>query len=448
MQSVGSDLDSTSSQHIYLIVSFAKFTRNLVADVPFNQKNAFIIEPHIRQLIYLYTAWTKEGDESTFTITRILAQTLSNLVTGNQELLDQFWDVQMQLSQEKSILIRLTGIPDPRTLMSVLVLVTNCIYDNHKRGYALVTTSIGVRVCVSILDRLEGPLDRPESGDEEKVFELGYGLFSRLFHLGLFPEIYRRTSMQDEVISPTQTTLLKLVDSFLQSVPASFLDEGDHLRNLAGFLASTFLVQAEIGRRAIQQQSSGGAVDLQLSGVCVALVLLSTSLSSILLAERENGGGETTEPDLVSMTLPCVDAISGCRSPTGSGFIESLLETLRTFDAFLPRVNFGKVKPSYPQHGNGGGGVPAQSAGEAGFSYLKRDLVRLLGILCYNNEVMQDRVRVCGGIPVVLNLCVIDDRNPYLREHALFALRNLLHNNSENKAVVDTFRDDEHVGLL
>jgi len=111
----------------------------------------------------------------------------------------------------------------------------------------------------------------------------------------------------------------------------------------------------------------------------------------------------------------------------------------------LPRINFGKVKPQNP---NGGAGVPTQSAGEVGFSYLKRDLVRLLGILCYDNKAMQDRVRVCGGIPVVLNLCVIDDRNPYLREHALFALRNLVHDNSENQAVIDTFRAaDEHVGL-
>lgn len=355
--------------------------------------------------------------------------------------------------------------------MSVLVLVMNCIYDSHERGYALVTTSTGVRVCVSILDRLDGLLDRPESGDEGKAFELGYRLFSRLFELGLFPEIYRRTSVQDEVISPTQTTLLKLVDSFLQSAPASFLGEGDHLRNLAGCLASAFLFQAENGRRAIQQvtgmpspetgattdirvsgvpaqRSSGGATYLQLSGVCVALVLLSTSLSSILLVERENGGGATAVPVLVSVTPSCIDAISGPRSSSGSGFIESLLETLRAFDTFLPRINFGKVKSSYPQQPIGGGGAPAQSAGEAGFNYLKRDLVRLLGILCYNNKAMQDRVRLCGGIPVVLNLCVIDDRNPYLREHALFALRNLLYKNSENQAVVDTFRDDEqHVGL-
>lgn len=63
---------------------------------------------------------------------------------------------------------------------------------------------------------------------------------------------------------------------------------------------------------------------------------------------------------------------------------------------------------------------------------------------------------MCGGIPVVLNLCVVDERNPCecprrrtlacalltcagadLREHAVFALRNLLHGNAENQAFVD-----------
>ena len=47
-----------------------------------------------------------------------------------------------------------------------------------------------------------------------------------------------------------------------------------------------------------------------------------------------------------------------------------------------------------------------------GFSYLKRDLVRLLGILCHLNKAVQDRIRIAGGIAVVLNLCVVDERNP------------------------------------
>jgi ataxin-10 len=55
-------------------------------------------------------------------------------------------------------------------------------------------------------------------------------------------------------------------------------------------------------------------------------------------------------------------------------------------------------------------GVKTEDVSE--FPYLKRDLVRLLGILCHNRKAMQDRIRLCGGISVVLNLFTIDDRNP------------------------------------
>jgi hypothetical protein len=35
----------------------------------------------------------------------MLTQTLSNLVTGNQKLLDQFWAVHMQIPEEQSVLM-------------------------------------------------------------------------------------------------------------------------------------------------------------------------------------------------------------------------------------------------------------------------------------------------------------------------------------------------------
>lgn len=92
-----------------------------------------------------------------------------------------------------------------------------------------------------------------------------------------------------------------------------------------------------------------------------------------------------------------------------------------------------------------------------GFAYLKRDLVRLLGILCHGITAVQDRARLCGGIEVVMNLCVIDERNPCtspsatavlgiyfvpldLREHAIFTLHNLLQGNAENQAVVEAIK--------
>ena len=102
----------------------------------------------------------------------------------------------------------------------------------------------------------------------------------------------------------------------------------------------------------------------------------------------------------------------------------SRAETLRAFDKFLPRITFGKaapapvpvpsdgtsprVAPDAARPGNGAG----RAADPKGFAYLKRDLVRLLGILASGRQAVQDRVRACGGLPVVLNLSVVDDRNP------------------------------------
>lgn len=83
------------------------------------------------------------------------------------------------------------------------------------------------------------------------------------------------------------------------------------------------------------------------------------------------------------------------------------LDTLRLLDLFLPRIYFGKSVPSpatAQQH------VPEVDA--TGFLYVKRDLVRLLGVLAHESPAVQDRTRNADGIPVVMNLCVIDERNP------------------------------------
>lgn len=56
--------------------------------------------------------------------------------------------------------------------------------------------------------------------------------------------------------------------------------------------------------------------------------------------------------------------------------------------------------------------IPEGVSPNTGFSYLKRDLVRLLGVLCHDVKPVQDRVREAGGLPVIMNMCVIDERNP------------------------------------
>jgi ataxin-10 len=206
-----------------------------------------------------------------------------------------------------------------------------------------------------------------------------YALFSELFQFGYFPELYNRTSLyadsypsnptrfpvlmsryrDAEPVSPTQTTLLKLLDSFLHTVPSPFRDRGDVRTSLAGFLAAAFLLQAEYARHSVQQaigdrepppdrnaatdirECSGDtahsaiwSLDGRLPGVWVALVLLSTSLSSILLAEQEyqdnDGHGASAGPGAVTSSH---GTVSDSRSPSGTGFIEELLGMM------VPRIS-------------------------------------------------------------------------------------------------------------
>lgn len=46
-----------------------------------------------------------------------------------------------------------------------------------------------------------------------------------------------------------------------------------------------------------------------------------------------------------------------------------------------------------------------------GFTYLKRYLIRLLGILAYRSKAIQDRVPLREGTPAIPKMCVIDERN-------------------------------------
>lgn len=166
-------------------------------------------------------------------------------------------------------------------------------------------------------------------------------------------------------------------------------------------------------------------LDLLLPKVCEALVLITQCITTITLEEEDD------VDDDVDVDNELKAFFNGAQSEGGEGLIESLLETLRLLDLFLPRINFGKPVAQIPQ-----GAV----ADPTGFSYLKRDLVRLLGILCQGTKAVQDRVRLCGGIPVVMNLCVVDERNPYLREHAILTLHNLLEGNTDNQAIVDSIK--------
>ncbi|KAI0794004.1 spinocerebellar ataxia type 10 protein domain-containing protein [Fomes fomentarius] len=508
-----------------LSTTLAKFTRNLVAQVPSNQQQAYQFESSIRKLVYHYTSFSAIQHPTSYPVTRMLAQALSNIITKNDACADRLWSTYLSLPEEQNILSRLFASPDARTVSATFVLVLNCVHGSNDRSKLLVEAARGPRTFLALLDRMSSLFAAEESSEEGRAFDIGYEVVSRIIESGISGDLYAKLAVEEEPIAPHQTTLLKLLDSYLHSSdPERVCDlalsrrlhaDDDCLCNVLthSFLAMSAYVQSSL-RRALGPQGpstpdifglnstatdSPGSdavtgnmslneprvpsafngdnvhhiplqeVDILLPKVCEGLVLVTGCLTTIALRAEE---AAVAHPSPTSVH-PQSSATSTSISPSpraimgnvatsgGQRFIESLIETLRLIDAFVPRITFGKVvqRPAAPvahaiasdreEQGHRIANAPDTRLSESenelraaaqAFAHVKRDLVRLLGILASQDRAVQDRVRGCGGIPVVMNLCVVDDHNPYLREHAILALRNILAGNLENQAVVDAVR--------
>ncbi|XP_050386233.1 uncharacterized protein LOC126802627 [Argentina anserina] len=66
----------------------------------------------------------------------------------------------------------------------------------------------------------------------------------------------------------------------------------------------------------------------------------------------------------------------------------------------------------------------------------RRDIVGVIGNCLYGRKLVQDEIRRKNGLLLLLQQCVTDDDNPYLREWGIWCVRNLLERNEENQQAV------------
>ncbi|KAF9106206.1 hypothetical protein BGX27_009266 [Mortierella sp. AM989] len=138
-----------------------------------------------------------------------------------------------------------------------------------------------------------------------------------------------------------------------------------------------------------------------------------------------------------------------------AGLIESAIELLRQADKSLVRVsNPATTTPistsaTPAMTANAESTLLSNTSTEQGqqsfFIGLKRDIVRLVGNLAYRSRYVQDLIRECNGLIVMLSQCNIDDANPYLREYAILAMKNILAGNAENQALIEELQPIEAV---
>ncbi|KAF8757987.1 hypothetical protein RHS01_03524 [Rhizoctonia solani] len=247
--------------------------------------------------------------------------------------------------------------------------------------------SIGVggrAICVSLLEKADQIHEDEERASSDNLFEDG----------GLEP-LYQSLHSSDETISPHQITLLKLLDGYIDVQPRAC----ESSPSLSAFLPNTLLTLLQTTKSWTSVDTSSEAelaLNENLPQVSIATVLVSQMLSNVLMAEQTVWENAIVKENWTTYTGNASKHIYEANAPP-------------TDKASLPASRF---------------------------ELQKRDLVRLLGILVHDDPNIQTRVREAGGVQVVLGLCAIDESNPFIREHALFTLRNLLYKNSDNQRIV------------
>ena len=254
-----------------------------------------------------------------------------------------------------------------------------------------------------------------------------------------------RSPSETEPISAAQSTLLKLYDAHAQTHAAP---------SPPVFLVPTsikYMTYISTAMSAAVNEAKGASPfsDVRFGKVYEALVLVLQGLLRVGLAERETeeveveelGKGEEGE------VVQAMKASGRDAGGEAGGVIGRSIELLGLADVIQPRLIRTKPISEIPED---------PETAPPGFAHLRRDLVRILGLLSYGDKDIQDRVREAGGLEMVLSLCGMDESHPCkfiqftdqlcsfayarpssarsdLREHALFTARCLLVGNVESQ---------------
>ncbi|KAF9274059.1 hypothetical protein BGZ68_000962 [Mortierella alpina] len=240
--------------------------------------------------------------------------------------------------------------------------------------------------------------------------------------------------------------------------------------------------------RTLDQPGVGGHAVEDLANLSSGLMLLLGCFSHLSLHEEHLGVGvrhNSVDGDGTVDDQDAIDLGTATRrlpdwfkaqhmTMIHAGLVENAIELLRQADKSLARVTkpvnaMPSTTPSGPSYESPENVLPSDAASnisdsmaanaesnllsntstlqgqQSFFVGLKRDIVRLVGNLAYRSRHVQDRIRQCNGLIVMLSQCNIDDANPYLREYAILAMKNILSGNPENQALIEELQPIEAV---
>ncbi|KAL6649099.1 hypothetical protein ACP70R_013323 [Stipagrostis hirtigluma subsp. patula] len=153
--------------------------------------------------------------------------------------------------------------------------------------------------------------------------------------------------------------------------------------------------------------------------------------------------------DVLGYSLQLLRDICAWESPSSEtqGPVDSLLQTglVKRLLKYLGELEPPSTIRKSMARGQGDN-QPALADGKVcPYIGYRRDLVAIIANCLHGRKEVQDEIRKLNGIMLLLQQCVVDEENPYLREWGLLAVKNLLEGNVENQKEVSELEMQEPV---
>ncbi|KAK9370002.1 spinocerebellar ataxia type 10 protein domain-containing protein [Lipomyces kononenkoae] len=325
-------------------------------------------------------------------------KTMVNMCASNDNITDELWDEFLNKYDEPTLIKILLGLDD-ESYMVLLVFMAGSMGSSADRSAKLLESSDGPIFLINILDKVDTWVDN----ENHSNFELAYSVFKILIRYNHLPRCYKIASDAIAMPSDRQVSLMRLVDAYLTT---ENVDVSQNELGLSEFLYNdVFCAYKPLVVQVMTKKID--KVETQRLRVFILDVLESiTSLLSLSVNAQFFMVKTNAVPEFLDLLRRAADLIARRTLKSGNPDDES---------------------PSYE------------------FPSLKQKLVGILGILVHDNRKVQDQIRECGGLPVILAHCNIDDNNPFIREYAVLCIKGLLDNNDENQAFVASLEAKEPV---
>ncbi|KAK9472123.1 spinocerebellar ataxia type 10 protein domain-containing protein [Dipodascopsis tothii] len=326
------------------------------------------------------------------TVSTPCLQVLVNLCARSEVQKSFVWTSLMRIDLTDDHFGQCLRYMSPDSYVPLLVLIGGCVNVYAQLAAEMFTYKKG-RVVFRFIMLLSD--DWYEHEDSE-VFGLICSLGTGVLGHGLLQQAYDIEPEQDDDIARYHLVLVKFVDVYVFRSDDAI--EPEVLRSYAEFLVERFLLRVCFPQSSRIMQERLADERVERISTCNLLVM---ELLANLAGSDEATLGYLQE----------------------SALVEELIRLLAEADRLVPKHTL-KNAASHSE------------AKPYEFPLLKQHIVRLLSLVTEGSRALQDRVRACGGLAVVLSQCNIDDNNPYIREFAILCVRNLLAGNAANQDFV------------